>query len=93
MIEPVFSEHADFMLLNTGWDRLWGTSQYFEGYPVLDEEAILFVTMLSLKAVGMDMPSPDLPESPCTRHVALMQTGKTLIIENLRGIGRIGSCW
>ena len=32
------SEKADFLLFNLGWDKLWGTNDYFGDYPYIDSQ-------------------------------------------------------
>ena len=33
-------DQADFLLFNLGWDRLWGTEEYFGDYPCIDDEVL-----------------------------------------------------
>jgi kynurenine formamidase len=59
---PLLRE-TDFVLFYTGWDRYWGKKQYFSGYPVMDEAAARYLVTFSLKGVGIDALSFDLPDS------------------------------
>ena len=34
---------VDFLLFNTGWDKKWGTPEYFGDYPVVDDEVLDFI--------------------------------------------------
>ena len=34
------AEQADFLLFHLGWDRFWGTNDYFGDYPCLDDEVL-----------------------------------------------------
>lgn len=82
--------NAEFLLLYTGWEKYWGTSVYFSAFPVLTEEAALWLSeMKQLKGVGVDAGSVDLVGIPfLENHRILLGSGK-LLVENLRGLGAI----
>lgn len=74
---------ADFVLLHTGWARLWGQAGYDFGYPVLDDEAAGWLSGLRLKGVGIDAPSFDTADShDYPVHRRLLRAA-FLLIENL----------
>lgn len=74
---------CEFVLLHTGWSRCWGEQKYFEDYPVLSDEAVLWLAAFHLKGVGVDMISVDEPGSTeLFVHSTLLERG-ILIIENL----------
>ncbi|QGY39700.1 cyclase family protein [Pseudodesulfovibrio cashew] len=76
-------QDLDFVLLRTGWDQYWKTEHYFEGYPILEEEACRYLCGLGLKGVGLDTPSPDpLDGSGLPAHRMLMEHD-LVIAENL----------
>ncbi|WP_319469534.1 cyclase family protein [uncultured Pseudodesulfovibrio sp.] len=76
-------ESLDFVLLRTGWDRHWGTEQYFADFPTLSGTACRFLGGLELKGVGLDTPSPDPVDSrELPAHNALLNHG-LVIVENL----------
>ena len=52
---------VDFVLFCTGWDRKWGSDDYYEGFPCLTAEAAAYLAALPLKGVGEDSISLD----PC----------------------------
>lgn len=89
-IEPAKLEYdlaliktCEFVLLHTGWSRYWGEQKYFEDYPVLTDEAALWLAGFHLKGVGVDMISVDEPGSTeLFVHNTLLERG-ILIIENL----------
>jgi arylformamidase len=76
----------DFVLFATGWSRLWGTEQYFRGYPVLNETAARQLSRYNLKGVGFDTISADREGSKNLpiHHTLLLQN--MLIIENLNNL-------
>lgn len=42
------------VLVETGWDRHWGTDQYFEGHPFLTEAAAVYLRDQGATIVGID---------------------------------------
>ncbi|MCP4548721.1 MAG: cyclase family protein, partial [bacterium] len=50
---------AQFLLLHTGWSRLWGTDEYFSDYPTLSPEAARWLAERGLRGLGVDMISVD----------------------------------
>lgn len=78
---------ADFVLLRTGFERHWGSPDYFRGYPYLSPEAARFLASFPLKGLGLDAPSPDPVDcAELTAHRILLAAGFVLV-ENLRCLG------
>jgi len=76
-------KESEFLLLCTGWSEYWGSSSYYEGYPVLSSEAVSWLTHFHLKGLGVDMISVDAPDADdFPVHTQFLQNG-VLIIENL----------
>lgn len=77
---------VDFVLFCTGWDKKWGTEDYFRGFPCLTAEAADWLAAQPLKGVGEDTISLD----PCDsadfpNHMALL--GADFVnTENLTGL-------
>jgi kynurenine formamidase len=83
---------AEFVLLYTGWDQLWGNPRYFEDFPVLEEEAADFLTGFNLKGIGVDAPSFDpVHSSALPVHHYILSKG-ILLIENLTCLDKIADC-
>jgi kynurenine formamidase len=81
---------ADFVLLRTGWDRLWGDPAYFEGFPCLTPEAAELLAALPLKGLGVDAISVDPVDSTTFDvHLALLGRGM-VILENLTRLSELG---
>ena len=77
---------VDFVLFCTGWDRKWGSDDYYEGFPCLTTEAAAYLAALPLKGVGEDSISLD----PCDsvdfpNHITLMRAD-FVNTENLKGL-------
>ena len=82
---------AEFILFLTGYDKLWGSQDYFSGFPILSEEVIEWVNQRKLKGIGIDAPSFD----PVTvdeledasdelhNHREILKTNRTILLENL----------
>jgi len=77
-----------YLLLYTGWARLWGRPDYFDKYPVLAPETALWLVSQPLKGIGIDAPSFDPVEGHQRIHHILL--GKELLlVENLTGLERL----
>ena len=77
---------VDFVLFCTGWDKKWGSSDYYEDFPCLTAEAAAYLATLPLKGVGEDSISLD----PCDsvdfpNHITLMKAD-FVNTENLKGL-------
>lgn len=78
--------NSDFVIIYTGWSKKWGIDAYFEGFPVLTEEAMRYLATFNIKGIGMDAISPD-PVGSETLPVHKIALAKgILIIENLTNI-------
>lgn len=77
---------VDFVLFCTGWDKKWGSPDYYEGFPCLTADAAAYLATLPLKGVGEDSISLD----PCDsvdfpNHITLMRAD-FINTENLTGL-------
>ena len=86
------SEYADrvtensIVLIYTGYDRFYGEEKYYADHPVVDEDMCRFFAERKIKAVGIDLPSPD--RYPFPVHRALFEND-ICIIENLTNLDRL----
>lgn len=83
--ENLIKENS-IVLLYTGLDEVYGTSQYYEEHPIIDIEFCKFLIRKNIKIIGMDIPSPD--RYPFEIHKMLLQN-KVYIIENLTNLHRL----
>lgn len=82
---------AEFLLFRTGWDRYWGQDAYFGDYPCIDLEVVDYVLRTGKKGIGLDTIGLDpIADANLTRHKRLLAGGTVVVIENLKGLGRIG---
>ena len=77
---------VDFVLFCTGWDKKWGSPDYYEGFPCLTADAAAYLATLPLKGVGEDTISLD----PCDsvdfpNHITLLRAD-FVNTENLKGL-------
>lgn len=74
---------ADFVLFYTGWERKWGSAEFYGKFPVPDGDAARFLVCLGLKGVGTDALSVDpLNDGELSAHRTLLGGG-LVILENL----------
>ena len=79
-----------FALLRTGWERHWGQPSYFEGFPVLDEEAAGLLADAGLSGVGVDAVSVDAISEPEVFPVHRIFFGRSMVVvENLTNLGAL----
>lgn len=74
---------CEFLLLCSGWSRYWGKPGYFEGYPVLADDAARWICGFGLKGIGVDMISVDAPGDTVFPLHKLFLGKEIIIIENL----------
>ncbi|NDV28725.1 cyclase family protein [Desulfovibrio sp. JC010] len=74
---------SDFVILNSGWYKNWGTDKYFKHYPALTPEAARWLTDFDLKGVGVDVISIDSAESGNYEVHSILLEQDTIAIENL----------
>ena len=76
--------NADFVLFYTGWERRWGSPDFFEdAFPVPDQEAARYLVSCGLKGVGTDAISVDPIASTAFSAHKVLLGGGLVIVENL----------
>ena len=76
-------QEGDIVLIYTGYDKYFGSSDYFNHHPVIEKELAQFFVERKIKLLGLDLPSPD--QYPFEIHKILLEKD-ILIIENLRNM-------
>ncbi len=79
-------KEALIVLIYTGWDCKYGTTEYYDQQPVISSELADFLITRKAKIIGMDLPSPDL--HPFRIHKLLL-SNNILIVENLTNLGSL----
>jgi len=72
------------LLIQTGWDRRWGTESYWEPGPFLGQQVIFRMVRAGVRLVGVDFPI--IEGSPDT---LLITTCKIAIVQNLRDLASL----
>ncbi len=75
---------CDFVLLDTGWARHWGTPLYYRQWPFLSLELARDLAGRGLKGIGLDTPSLDDFNGRAAHDVCA--AAGLINIENLRGL-------
>ncbi len=85
-------ENADFLLFYLGWDKRWGTEDYFGDYPCIDDEVLDYIIAGDYKGIGFDVIGLDpIADVNLTRHKKLFRNKDIVNIENLCNLGQCGS--
>jgi kynurenine formamidase len=86
------ADAAEFLIFNTGWERYWGRDEYFENFPVMDEEVADYLKTSGKKGVGVDVMSLDpVADEYLTTHRRLFKDSELVVVENLKNLGRLGN--
>lgn len=84
-------EAADFLLFNTGWDKFWGSEEYFGDYPCIDDEVLEFILSKYYKGIGFDVMGIDpISDISLYRHKKLFRNKQIINIENLTNLDQCG---
>lgn len=83
---------AEFLLFYTGWDKYWGTDNYYGNYPYITEEITDYLIQSNKKGVGLDVIGIDpISDANLTIHKKLLSHTEIVIIENLTNLSAIGN--
>lgn len=74
------------VLLYTGWDKFYGSENYYREHPIVDTDFCKFLIRKNIKMIGIDMPSPD--NYPFDIHKLLFEN-KIFVMENLTNLDKL----
>jgi kynurenine formamidase len=77
---------CDFVILRSGWSRLWESEGYFQDFPVLSPEAAQWLVEAGIKGLGIDMISVDEVDSTEFAVHSILLGADLVIIENLTNL-------
>lgn len=76
------------VIYRTGWERKFGTRQFFTDFPTLNIDAAEWIASRKIALLGMDTPTPS--TSWLEVHLALLKKGtEIVIIESLTNLSRL----
>jgi len=76
----------EFILFCTGWSDYWDNEKYFDGFPVLSEESVSWLSSFKLKGLGFDVISIDPVGSENLPNHRIILSKNMIIIENLTNL-------
>lgn len=79
-------KECQIVVFKSGWSRYYGTPAYFENYPVLSEEAALYLMSLEIKGIGIDAPSIDVVETEIYPIHQIVLGSDKYVLENLTNL-------
>jgi len=80
---------SEFIILKTGWEKLWGTEEYYGNFPALTEESANWLIKFNLKGIGIDAISIDKMDSEKFEIHKILMKKDIIIIENLTNLSSI----
>ena len=82
-------EKSEFIILNTGHSKLWGTDDYYKDYPVLSVDTAQWIADIKIKGIGADVISVDpIDEADLPIHKIFLRNS-IIIIENLTNLEKV----
>jgi kynurenine formamidase len=75
------------VLVHTGWDVHWNTTEYFQNHPYLTEDAALYLQTCGVKLVGIDSMNIDNTQGKSRPVHSTLLANDILIVEHLCNLG------
>ncbi len=82
-------EKCDFVILNTSWSKYWGKKEYFDNFPVLEQDAARWLSNFKLKGIGIDAISIDAVDNVNFDNHHIFLDKNFIIIENLTDLEKV----
>ena len=90
-IDEAFFKEKDIrgraVLVHTGWDVHWNTTEYFQNHPYLTEDAALYLQTCGVKLVGIDSMNIDNTQGKSRSVHSTLLANDILIVEHLCNLG------
>ena len=85
------AEDAEFLRVNLGWDKRWGTEDYYGDYPCINDDVVNFIIETGKKGVGLDVIGIDpIADEDLPIHKKLFREHEIVNIENLKDLDKCG---
>ena len=90
MFEPHESKFAAGakVIYRTGWDRMFGTPEFFSSFPTLTLDAARWMADRKIGLIGMDTPTPSTDWMEC-HHILLAKGVEMVIVEGLTNLEKL----
>lgn len=91
----MFEAHAEKfvkgakVIYRTGWDRTFGTPEFFTQFPTLTLDAARWMAERQIGLIGMDTPTPSEDWKEC-HHILLKEGVEMVIVEGLTRLEQLG---
>ncbi len=82
-------QDKDFILFYTGWDKRWGTPDYFEPFPSFTAEAIGLLGEMNIKGIGIDVISIDPIDAQVLNNHNIYFQHDRVAVENLKNLDQL----
>ncbi|HEV7404905.1 MAG TPA: cyclase family protein [Chthoniobacteraceae bacterium] len=76
------------VIYRTGWNRAFGTAEFFTDFPSLTLEAAAWIAGRRIALLGMDTPTPSTEWLEC-HHILLGPGAEIVIVESLNGLEQL----
>jgi len=76
------------IIYRTGWNRAFGTAEFFSDYPTLTLDAARWIASKRIGLLGMDTPTPSNDWMPC-HHILLEKGLEIVIVEALTNLEKL----
>jgi len=76
------------VICRTGWDHLWGTSDFFTAHPSFTLEAARWIAERRIALLGLDTPSPSVDDMEIHRILLGPEVG-IVIVESLANLDQL----
>lgn len=85
------ADKAEFILFRMGWDKYWGTKEYFGDYPYIEDAVVDYLIENNKKGVGLDVIGIDpIAQESLPIHRKLFKNNEIVVIENLKDLDLVG---
>lgn len=82
------NRNASILIVATGWEDKFGTSEYYKDYPYFNPEVVEYLLSNNILSIGSDIPSVDPAEGNHPFHHKALNN-RIGIIENLRNLKKL----
>lgn len=82
-------DESDFVFFSCGWEKRWGSPEYYTNFPALTEDAARWLSLKDLKGIGIDAISLDRMEDEHLPIHRILLEREFIFIENLKNLEKL----